>query len=850
MIVVLYTIILLLFSIYSYSLIDVNITFFNHKYWTAFRNVMVDLGYNQRELSSFIYVVFIITLFGFFIYFIRNHEKFSPIKLALITGFLLLFSYPFLSHDLFNYIFDAKIVTAYHQNPYLMRPQDFPFDPWLRFMHWTHRTYPYGPSFLIITLLPSLIAGGKFILNFIFFKSLFVLLYITAVYFLNKINRRLAVFFAVHPLVIIEGLVNTHNDFLAVSIGLIGISLLLNSKYTILSRLILLLSAGIKYLTLPIIFLKQKSGSWNKLIFLSFILIMGYVSLTLEIHPWYMLNFLVFIPFFYKEISIFNFFSLGLLLSQYFIIRYGVINQEWQMTVTNILVFIFFSLNVFFLFIKNNLLDKKSKSFTLTLIIILIVAAIVRFHGLEKTAFFVNDQGRDLLVLLQMAASKKPVLIGPATSLAADLGNIYFGPFYYYFLFPFFLLNNSAMFMTMIIPFFSFLSLFLLTKIKEPHAWKKIFSLIFIGSSWYVIYYSRFLWNLNLGVWLSLILFSIFFIWSDRILKNPVLILVFGLFSGAIWQIHYGTLFLYAAFVFLMVKWRNIILYVLGILISFLPFVLFDLRHNNVLWRNFVSLLSQFNPFASTAKVQMGAILSKVFNYYIFPFNVLPSAIKSILITIIFFSILWVLIRKKSLMNDFLFWCFIIFPLTYFVFKRDFDYYLLCFAVWFYMGLSILLYEIFQINKITRIIVLSLIYLFFVINLVYYFSLPKNMFSLNRQEILAGAISFYHNKWFNDERKKGNKIDYENLVVIDVYPHADDVRGLEFILKSKYNLQLSKQKGRKFFVCYYDFCKTEIRVYNGETKTFILLPDGKKINFDDFFQIYGEDKNLKAYAYR
>ena len=124
------------------------------------------------------------------------------------------------------------------------------------------------------------------------------------------------------------------------------------------------------------------------------------------------------------------------------------------------------------------------------------------------------------------------------------------------------------------------------------------------------------------------------------------------------------------------------------------------------------------------------------------------------------------------------------------------------------------------------------------------------MFSLNRQEILAGAISFYHNKWFNDERKKGNKIDYENLVVIDVYPHADDVRGLEFILKSKYNLQLSKQKGRKFFVCYYDFCKTEIRVYNGETKTFILLPDGKKINFDDFFQIYGEDKNLKAYAYR
>jgi len=87
--------------------------------------------------------------------FIRNFKRYNPLLISILIGVGLLFSYPFLSHDLFNYLFDAKIVTFYHQNPYILKALDFPSDPWLRFMHWTHRTYPYGPSFLFLTLVPS-----------------------------------------------------------------------------------------------------------------------------------------------------------------------------------------------------------------------------------------------------------------------------------------------------------------------------------------------------------------------------------------------------------------------------------------------------------------------------------------------------------------------------------------------------------------------------------------------------------------------------------------------------------------------------------------------------------------------
>ena len=63
-----------------------------------------------------------------------------------------------------------KYLTFIHQNPYFHKASDFPNDPMLNFMRWTHRLYPYGPSWLILTVPLSFIGLNFFLPTFFLFK--------------------------------------------------------------------------------------------------------------------------------------------------------------------------------------------------------------------------------------------------------------------------------------------------------------------------------------------------------------------------------------------------------------------------------------------------------------------------------------------------------------------------------------------------------------------------------------------------------------------------------------------------------------------------------------------------------
>ena len=229
------------FFLFSFFLIDPNITFIQNRYWVQFRDAVVQVGYYQREVSWYIYLVLVVLFFIFHYYFVRNYKKINLNRLVLLIGTVLLFSYPFLSHDFFNYMFDAKIFTFYHQNPYLQRALDYPSDQWTRFMHWTHRTYPYGPIFLLLSFIPSFLGFGKFTPTFLLFKAMFVGFYLLAVFFLNKLDKKWAIIFATHPLILIEGLISSHNDLIALCLAVIGIFFLLK-RTQIWGRLFLLFS--------------------------------------------------------------------------------------------------------------------------------------------------------------------------------------------------------------------------------------------------------------------------------------------------------------------------------------------------------------------------------------------------------------------------------------------------------------------------------------------------------------------------------------------------------------------------------------------------------------------------------
>ena len=324
MIVALYGLLLVFFGIYSYWLIDPNITFFQNSYWVQFRDWAVYLGYYRRDISWIVYFALLILLFVFHFIFLKKFKHYSVLRIAGIVALFGCISYPFLSHDLFNYLFDARILTHYGLNPYTHTALDFQKDLWTRFMHWTHRTYPYGPTFLPLTLIPSYLGWGKFSITFFLYKLMNGILYFLAIYLLNKKDKKAAMIFATHPLIIIEGLVNGHNDLIAVSIGIIGIYLL-EKKYNIWSHVLFLFSAGIKYVTAPIIGLIStlRITRYMKFLFIAQISIILYLCWKMEIQPWYFLSLFVFLPFFPQVLEKLSILFLGLLLSYYPFIRFG-----------------------------------------------------------------------------------------------------------------------------------------------------------------------------------------------------------------------------------------------------------------------------------------------------------------------------------------------------------------------------------------------------------------------------------------------------------------------------------------------------------------------------------------------
>lgn len=259
---VIYVIILLTFSIYSYSQIDLNLTLSANSIYQSFQKQLIQLGYFNRPLSTGIFFILIFLLFTFYFLFLRlvEQEKLTRSNILwLIIGssMILFFAYPAFSHDIFNYMFDARIVTKYFSNPYFFSAQNFPSDLWVRFMHWTHRTYPYGPTWLLLTLPFSFIGFGKFVLTLFNFKLMFTAFHYGNIYLIYKILKKVfpkganlgLVFYALNPLILIESIVSPHNEVAMLFFLLLAIYQIFIKNNRLFAVMNLFLSAGIKFVT-------------------------------------------------------------------------------------------------------------------------------------------------------------------------------------------------------------------------------------------------------------------------------------------------------------------------------------------------------------------------------------------------------------------------------------------------------------------------------------------------------------------------------------------------------------------------------------------------------------------------
>ncbi len=256
-----YCLLLAGFFVYSFTQVDLSLTLSKLSFYQTAEKSLQYVGFYQRPLSAAIFSVTAVLLFvfyGLFLYLAKKGKIAlrSLIALTILSAVILAFSYNAFSYDLFNYIFDARILSHYHLNPYLYKPDDFTNDPMLNFMRWTHRTFPYGPSWLILTVPLTLIGVGYFLPTFFLFKVLMALSFLGSCYLVYKISAKIfpeykiinTVFFAFNPLVLIETLVSAHNDIPMIFFILLAIYLFVLKK-KVLSWASNLFSIGIKFST-------------------------------------------------------------------------------------------------------------------------------------------------------------------------------------------------------------------------------------------------------------------------------------------------------------------------------------------------------------------------------------------------------------------------------------------------------------------------------------------------------------------------------------------------------------------------------------------------------------------------
>ncbi len=232
---------------------------------------------------------------------------------------------------------------------------------------------------------------------------------------------------------------------------------------------------------------------------------------------------------------------------------------------------------------------------SLSLGIILIIGAYLRLYKIGDYLTFLGDEGRDVLIVKRLIVDHDFVLLGPT----ASVGGFFLGPMYYYFMAPFlWLWKLDPVGPAVMVALFGIATIYLIYRVGKDffHPFVGIVAAALYAVSPLVIAYSRSSWNPNLVPFFSLLL--IYFLWKFAVDKKYTSIFFIGLICGLGLQFHYlfsflmifTVLFLALDILLLTAKKKTLleklreylsigIVGIAGFVITFSPFILFELRH-------------------------------------------------------------------------------------------------------------------------------------------------------------------------------------------------------------------------------------------------------------------------------
>lgn len=256
------------------------------------------------------------------------------------------------------------------------------------------------------------------------------------------------------------------------------------------------------------------------------------------------------------------------------------------------------------------------------IIIILVIASFLRLYKIADYMEFLGDQGRDVVIIKDFWKSFNLFFIGPQTSI----GNMYLGPFFYYLIAPSLLVANfSPVGPAVFIALLNIFTVYLIYFIGNRWFDKKtaLISSFLFAISPVVIKYSNFIWNPNIMPLFSL-LFVYFFFESFRskkyhyfifaslsfvmVMNSHYLGLALLPFTGIYWLINLIILYKNKS-PQLKPYWKNTLFAIIVFVISLIPQVLFDIKHDG---QNAKAILKFFTYRETTVNIKAYKAIPKI----------------------------------------------------------------------------------------------------------------------------------------------------------------------------------------------------------------------------------------------
>ncbi len=298
------------------------------------------------------------------------------------------------------------------------------------------------------------------------------------------------------------------------------------------------------------------------------------------------------------------------------------------------------------------------------LIVTLIIGVFLRFYKLTGFVTFLGDQGRDAIIIKRILTGEHFPAIGPPTSV----GQVYLGPFYYYFIAPWLLLFNfNPIGLAVGVAFFSSLYLLINYLIVKELFDKKIalISTIFLSFSSVLIDFSRFSWNPNLLPLFTLL--TIYFVIKSIKTNKWYYFALSGTFLSFAIQLHYLALFLIPPIVILLMvelikgfkqsnngamrQLSNYLLSFFSFLIFSSPLIIFDLRHNFLNSKLFLTL---FQSSGTSFLTKINSFFDSFYFLNLYSFHINLNRFLVYLLLLFLLLAFVTLIKRSSNLKTFL----------------------------------------------------------------------------------------------------------------------------------------------------------------------------------------------------